>query len=452
METNKKKYGKGFWFVTGTDIFERLAYYLGRALILIFVTTSIAEGGLGLSNSTGATMQSILTACAYGLPLFTGVICDRYIGARYTTPVGMLLCAVGYFCGSIAHGPGMVYVMILCVSGGLSLFKIGPLCGRVIADKTQLDSAFSIRYTLVNIGSFIGTFALGILYKDVFAKNGVLGFAPCFRLAAVSMVLGTLWFMFGTRFMGEVGKKPFKFEKTAEELAAEAAEKAKAKEDKKHSELTTPEKKRIGAIVMVAGFSVVFWLFWYLAYLPVYYYWTEHANWMVGGYEVPVTWFDSCNALFCVILGPVMAKVWNKLASRPQGDMSIFRKTGLGIGTLGVSYLFFAALDIMRGDGKISCVWLAVFAFILTLGEMLFSPLGHSFISKYAPSRFLSTMMAVWGFATLIASISYGPLFGLTFEGGFAFKNVCFGVAIVAGVVTAILFILDKRLTALVED
>src|SRR5699024_4130170 len=116
--TAKKKYPKGFWICGCTEIFERLSYYLGRSLILIFVTASVAEGGLGLSNSQGATMQSLLTAFAYLGPLIGGVVADRWIGGRYTTPVGMLIVGIGYFCGSLATSPTMVYVMIFCVSAG----------------------------------------------------------------------------------------------------------------------------------------------------------------------------------------------------------------------------------------------------------------------------------------------------------------------------------------------
>ena len=105
-------------------------------------------------------------------------------------------------------------------------------------------------------------------------------------------------------------------------------------------------------------------------------------DWVVAGYQVPSTWFDAANSLFCVILGPVTAELWKKLAARPQGDMSLFRKTGLGIAIIGVGYLFYAAIDIMRGGEKASVLWLIVFAFLLTMGEMFFSPLGHSFIHR----------------------------------------------------------------------
>ena len=450
METKKKGYPKAFWACACTEIFERLSYYLGRSLILIFVTATVATGGLGLSDTVAANMQSNLTAFSYLLPLLGGVIVDKYIGAKYTTPIGMVIAGVGYFMGSVATSTTGVYLMIFFVSAGLALFKNGPIIGRVITDKSQMDSAFSVSYSLVNVGAFIGTCAVGILYKDVFAKDGVLGFIPCFRLAALIMVLGALWYVFVCwRFLGDTAALPFKKTMTAEEIEAEKARKASEKEAKQP--MTTVEKKRIGAIVVASIFSIIFWIFWYLGYLPVYYYWAENANWAIGGYEVPATWFDAANSMFCVILGPVVASLWKKLAARPQGDMSIFRKTALGITTIGLGYLFYILMDIVRGDGKVSVIWLLGFAFLLTLGEMFFSPLGHAFISKYSPSRYLAVMMSVWGFATFIAAKSYGYVYGVLFGGNLEFRV---GAGIVAGIafVSAIIMVLlDKKLSALVD-
>ncbi len=442
MENSKKKYGRGFWACATTEIFERLSFYLGRSLILIFVVASVAEGGLGLSDITAAKMQANMTAFSYLGGVIGGIIVDRWWGARYTTPIGMVIAGAGYFMGSIATGEGHIWLMILLVSIGLGLYKNGPVIGRVVP-KDQLDSAFSIRYTTVNVGAFIGTFALGILYKDVFAKDGVLGFAPCFRIAAVIMVLGAIWFAVNTRYMGEVGKKPFKVEKP-EEVKEEKHEKA--------APLTTKEKKRMGAIVLVSGFSVIFWVFWYLGYLPLYYHWSEHMNWTIGGWEVPVTWAESLNSVYCIILGPVMSMFWAKLTARPQGDMSLFRKTAIGIGMLALTYITMAVADIVRGDGKASMIWFVVFFFFLTLGEMFFSPLGSSFISKYAPGKYFGVMMSVWGIATFLAGKLYGNVYEFAFGGNFAFTTACFGIAAVAAVAMIVLFALDKKLSALVED
>ena len=83
---------------------------------------------------------------------------------------------------------------------------------------------------------------------------------------------------------------------------------------------------------------------------------------------------------------------------------------------------------------------------------MFFSPLGHAFISKSSPSRYLSTMMAVWGIATFISSLCYGPIYGATFEGGFDFKVIRIAIAVIAAISAIVLFALDKKLSKLVED
>ena len=126
----------------------------------------------------------------------------------------MVLVGIGYWCGSMARSVTLVYVMIFFVCAGRSLFQVSAMLGRIVVDKDRMDAAYSIRYTLMNVGGFLGTFSLGILYKDVFAVNGVFGFSACFRVAACAMFLGTIWFISGWRKIGEVGKRPFKTEKT----------------------------------------------------------------------------------------------------------------------------------------------------------------------------------------------------------------------------------------------
>ena len=69
METKKEGFPAAFWVCACTEIFERLAYYLGRSLILIFVTASVATGGLGKILSEESTEIDIYNAqlTLYGL-------------------------------------------------------------------------------------------------------------------------------------------------------------------------------------------------------------------------------------------------------------------------------------------------------------------------------------------------------------------------------------------------
>ncbi|MFV0362228.1 MAG: peptide MFS transporter [Suipraeoptans sp.] len=435
MET-KQKYPMGFYVCSLSFTFERCAYYAARWLIAVFIVAAVVDGGLGLTAADGALMSSNLVAFTYIAPVFGGIITDRWIGARYCVPVGMVLMGLGYILGAQATDKTLMYVMIALVSIGTGLFKgqISALNGRQF-DKKVLDSIFSVQYSFVNIGSFIGTTLVGIFIT----RTG--NYKMAFTLCGIVMFIGTIWFIIGSSYLGDIGKLPFKVENKEEENVKAIDIEAKP--------LTSNDKKRIAAIILVSAFSIVFWLFWYLAYMPVYYYWPEHMNWVIGGFEVPTAWFDSLNALCCITMGPLLAIVWSKLQNRAQGDMSMFKKTALGLILLGVSFGVFALADVVRGGGVANLMWIVAFGILLSLGEMVFSPLGNSFVSKWAPAKLLSVMMGVWTFATFIAAKSYGYLYA--FLETLPFAPSYFVVAAIAAVCGVILWIISGKLDKLTD-
>jgi dipeptide/tripeptide permease len=175
----------------------------------------------------------------------------------------------------------------------------------------------------------------------------------------------------------------------------------------------------------------------------------------VGGFNVPLAWFDSLNSLVCILLGPVLAALWLKLSKRPKGDMSLFKKTGLGLIFLGLAFLTLVGAEISRGVGspdtvKTSIVWIIAFGVLLSLGEMLFSPLGNSFVSKYAPKRALGVLMGVWTFATFIAGQGYGYIYKFTLQ--FDMIKVYSIIPVILFVAAALLFVFDKKLSTLIEE
>ncbi len=433
--TNKRPFG--FYVCSFAFSLERFAFYSAKWLIAVFVVATVAKGGLGLTPADGAKMSANLVAFTYAAPLIGGIISDRFIGARYLIPIGMILMGVGYLVGWQASSASMVYLMIILVSIGTGLFKrqTNAITGRLFDDPRKLDAAFSIQYSFVNFGSFFGTTIIGLLAVTK-------GYAFCFLICGIMMFIDAIWFIFGWRFLGETGKKPFKIDEHKE---------VKEKKQEETKPLTTIERKRVAAIILVSFFSVVFWVFWYLAYMPVYFYWGgDHAaaNWMIGNFQVPTIWFDSLNAFMCITLGPVLGKLWINLAKRPQGDLSMFKKTALGMLLLGLSYVIFAMADVTRGGHLAPLAWIIAFGIVLSLGEMVFSPLGNSFITKFAPARLLSSMMSVWVLAVFFAGKSYGWLYEFTLK--FKFSSVYFVIAAIAIAAGIILWLLDKKLNSLV--
>ncbi len=209
----KQKHPKGFYACCITFTFERLAFYGAKPLLLLFLITAAAEGGLGVERTDAAVMAANLTAYTYMAPLIGGVICDRWLGARYAITLGYVIMAAGYIVGYRAQGPSGVNAMIILVSIGTGFFKgnLNALIGRQYKSKELLDAAFSIQYSYVNIGAFVGSLLTGYLYLHLFKKGEVLGFRQCLLMAALWCIIGMVWFVLNWRNLQGQGIRPFKY-------------------------------------------------------------------------------------------------------------------------------------------------------------------------------------------------------------------------------------------------
>lgn len=440
--TVKRKGGLGFWVCNFAFTLERFSFYSVKWLIVQFLVASVADGGLGVAKENGASYQSFFVAFTYLAPLFGSYISDHLVGAKYLVPIGMALISLGYFFGFRADSLSDVAIMIALVSIGTGLFKpqTNSITGKLFSDPKDLDMAFSTQYSMVNLGSFIGTTSVGLI-------AGTRGYRICFLVCSIVMLVNAVMFFLGWGPLGEAGAKPFKD-------SVASTEKAKTAEPSRP--LTKIEKQRVMAIVAVSLFSSIFWIFWYLGYLPVYDHWgaTNEAkefvnmNWKLFGFTIPTSFFDSENGLLCIALGPVLGMLWARDAKRPGGGLSIFKHTALGMGILGLAFLVAALAEITRAGRPASLLWVVAFGFGMSLGEMTFSPLGNSFISKFAPGRLLSAMMAVWTFAIFIAGYSYGNLYNFISKLPFAPAN--FGIAALLIVLAAVLWGMDKKLNSLI--
>ena len=439
-----------FYMSSITFSFERAAYYSSKWLIIIYVTAAVISGGLGesglgLGKVEGAAMQSNLVAFTYLAPVLLGFIADKLIGARYLIPVGLLLMGLGYGYAGYVGSYSALWTMIILVSVGTGLFKgnLQAVVGQIFeGNQKRKDDAFSTMYSFINIGSFIGTTFVGLLYVKL-ATASANGYLQCFKIAGLICLVGAVWFVLGFKSLGDVGKHPF------------------AKGEEHHEEkvkvsrpLEKYEIRRVYSIVIISLLSVIFWIFWYLTYVILYDYMPKFIDDKVGTFTVPTSWLDSLNGLGCIILGPILGALWYKLARRPQGDWSLYKKASIALFLLGVTFGILALTEIVRGVGapetqKASILWVILFFIVMSVAEMFFSPLGASFVSKYAPKHILSIMMAVWIVATFGAAKGYSLVYELVAE--LPIVQVSLGIGGICVVVGLVVFIFEKKLASLVE-
>ena len=452
MSDNVKNNGKhwNFYMSSMTFMFERCAYYSSKWLIYFYVASVIVnngsgESGLGLGKVEGAVMQSNLVAFTYLAPVLLGFIADKLIGARYLIPVGLVLMGLGYGYAGFVGSYSSLWIMIILVSIGTGFFKgnLQAVVGRIFeGNQKRKDDAFSTMYSFINIGSFVGTTAVGVLYVKL-ATASSNGYLQCFKIAGLLCIIGAIWFVLGYKSLGEVGKRPF----------AEGEEKHETKV-KVNRSLEKYEVRRVYSIVIISLLSVIFWTFWYLTYVILYDYMPKFVDDKIGTFTVPTSWLDSLNAFACIALGPILGALWYKLANRPQGDWSLYKKASIALFFLGATFGVLALTEVSRGAGapetqKASILWVVLFFVVLSLAEMFFSPLGPSFVSKYAPKHILSIMMAVWIVATFGAAKGYGLLYAAIAE--VPIIKLSLGIGVVCVVVALLVFAFEKKLAGLVE-
>lgn len=453
---DKQKHPRGFHACCITFTFERLAFYGAKPLLLLFLITAVTKGGLGIEKTDAAIMAANLTAYTYMAPLIGGIISDRWLGARYAITLGTLLMAVGYMVGWKADSAAMVNLMIILVSIGTGFFKgnLNALIGRQYHNKEMLDSAFSLQYSYVNIGAFCGSLITGYLYLHVFNKGDVLGFRQCFFVAALFCIAGAIWFVANWGHLQGQGIKPFKY-LTDEKGNIIGSHDTPNKDTNKKVPLSKLERNRVLAIVLVSLFSVIFWLFYYQQDLALVIYMTDYVNMSIGSFAIPPSWITTTwNGLLCVALGGIMAAIWKKLAARPQGDMNMFKKVGLGFLFVGLAFGVMVVCEAVRGVGadssvKTSVVWPFMFATVITIGEMCFSPLRNAFVSKYAPKKYLSLLMGVIAISTFGAN-KLSPFVQMFIE-KFDMFPVFVGIFALLMICTALIFLTNKKLNKLVE-
>lgn len=450
--SNKKPFG--FYVCSLGYTFERAAFYTVKYMLAIWIATSVAKGGLGLTDVQAASIAADFIALTYIAPVIGGYIADYWVNPRLCVTLGMILMGIGYMIAWKAHSLPMVWVMIILVAIGTGLFKgnLSGLNGLLFTNEKELNDAFSVQYSFVNIGTFSGTTFIVLLIATT-------GFNFVFLVCALLMFVDAIWFLINLRSLGDAGKQPFKVDQRKFQTAATEAQKEseKATANKKAQPLTAGDKKRIAAIILVTLFSVVFWMVWYMSYMPIYYYFgygngaafLHRANWMIGSFKVPTSYFDSVNAIVCIILGPVFGRLWTRLSERPQGDMSMFKKTALGIMFIGFAYVAMVFGD-MVGKGNTSLWWIVLVAILMSIGEMVFSPMGNSFITKLAPAKVMGLLLGFWPIAVFFATLIYPKVYALLKTSDPSRFQMEYGVlAAIVIILGLILWFFSKKLDAL---
>jgi POT family proton-dependent oligopeptide transporter len=432
-----------------TEMWERLGYYGMRALLILYLTAAVADGGLAFDAAAAGSIYALFTSMVYLFGLPGGWIADRVIGQRRAVLVGAILIAAGYYSlalpGTYTFFGGLAMV---AVGTGLLKTNISVIVGRLYAeDDERRDAGFSVFYMGINIGALFGPFVCSYLGEKI---DWHLGFAA----AGVGMTLGLLLYLVAGRTLGDAGLHPAK----PETPAAAAAFRRQL--------VAGIVLGLVGAIIVVGMFAtgvvrleaesisnafgvlllavvLVFfgWLFftgdwtrvergrlWAIValFLAASFFWaayeqagsslnlfaernTDRTVW--SGWEFPAGWFQQVPAAFVILQAPVFAWLWIRMGKRQPSSPAKF---SLGLIFVGLGFVVMIGASLTSAGGTlVSPSWLIVTYFLHVVGEMCLSPVGLSTVTKLAPARVTSLMMGVWFLASAVGNYIGGRVAGL---------------------------------------
>lgn len=415
-----------------TEMWERFSYYGMRALLILFMTATAAEGGLGFDAATAAAIYGMYTSAVYFMAIPGGWVADRLLGQRRAVLIGGVLIAMGHY-SLAANVLPLFYAGLALIVLGTGLLKpnISTIVGQLYSPGDQRrDAGFSIFYMGINLGAFVSPLVCGYLGQRI-------GWHWGFGAAGVGMTLGLVQYVLGDARMGDAGRlreRPQNAGKLWGGVAISVLAlvvvfylfwnyrdfvmlfgtlgvfwwlMSQAE--------NSVERKRIGAIIALFVFAALFWAGFEQAGSSLNLLADRLTRNEIFGWEFPSSFFQSVNPLLIIALAPVFAVVWTWLGPRQP---SIPAKFFYGLLFLALGFLVVAIgssfLPTGQASGaRISPMWLTVLYLLHTIGELCLSPVGLSAVTKLAPARLVGSMMGVWFLASAVGNFIGGRVAGL---------------------------------------
>lgn len=438
--STKTSHPKALYTLFATEMWERFSYYGMRALLTLYLTAELANGGFGLSREESLTMYAIFTGLVYLTPILGGWVADKFLGKRKTVYIGGLVMAVGQFL--LAASAFLVHSLdpetrLFVFNFGLGVLIIGngffkPNISTIVGDfyddnDPRKDSAFNIFYMGINLGAILGPFIAGALGENVDWGYGYLS-------AGIGMIIGVLWMKSREATLEDKGLPPNTPEgklvldsKDWRDIIVYAISLIIATlaivylwgmlSDDIASIITyigfvvgilglgyiifqgtngSAEWSRMIVILVLAFFNIAFWAGFEQAGGTMNLFAKENTDRLIFGWDMPATWFQNINPIAILIFAPIFSIMWLKLdAMKFNPRTPIKFAIGLFLGAAAF-WIMTQASNAADGGNLVSPWWLVVVYVVLTLGELMLSPIGLSMITKLAPRKLVSVVMGLW--------------------------------------------------------
>ncbi|MFC0675880.1 peptide MFS transporter [Brachybacterium hainanense] len=417
------------------ETWERFSFYGMQGILAIYMYFEVAQGGLGIPATTATGIVGAYGGAVYVFCIIGALVSDRLLGPERTLFFSGALIMLGHIALALLPGvPGLV-IGLLCVaigSGGLKATAATLVGSLYEVNDARRDAGFSIYYMGVNIGGLIGPLLTGLAQKE-------WGFHLGFGIAAIGMALGLTQYALTRRNLPRTASTipdPLPRSKyalwisvalfvvllvvglvltgtiTPENLAnimvgiSACGAIALFSILLASRKITADERARVFAFIPMFIGTAAFFALFQQQFTVITLYSDTRMNRSILGWEMPISWAQSFNPFFIILLAPVFAALWTKLGRRQPTTPAKF---ALGIILMGAAFLLFLPMVPMA---SVPVLWVAMIMLVATMGELSISPVGLSLATRLAPAAFPVMMMALYNLSVALGTALSGSLAG----------------------------------------
>ena len=412
-----------------TEMWERFSFYGLKALLILFMTAAVTQGGLGFTDQRAGNVIGWYGFGVYASAIFGGLLADKVFGQYRSVLLGGIIIALGHFSMAVPTVPTFYLGLCLIVVGtGLLKPNASTMVGALYdpADARR-DAGFSIFYVGINVGAFVAPLIVGTLGQKV---NWHVGFA----CAGVGMIIGLIQYVAGKSRLLPALQRLGQTERHA------------APSTEPWWRFSRAEWGRVAAIAVLFVFSSIFWGAFEQASSSLNLFADRLTRNTAFGYAFPSTWYQSLNSMFMILgLAPLIGSLWVRMGPKQPSSPVKF---ALGLFFVGLGFALIVPAAKMTQQGVlVSPWWLIGLYFLHTIGELCLSPVGLSLVTKLAPQRIVGAMMGLWFLSIAVGNKLAGMAGGL-FE-SLPLPKLFGAVALAAFVAAVILLMLTPWLRKL---
>ena len=432
--SNRKIHPKALFALFMVELWERFSYYGMRALLILYMTASVIDGGFAFDDAKAYGIYGAYGALVYLTPLIGGFFADKLVGFRKAIVWGAILMAIGQFTlflsGNANEVSFYIGLAVLVVGNGFFKPNISSMIGRFYeeGDKRR-DGAFTLFYMGINMGAFLAPLTCGAIGENEGWQYG-------FLTAGIGMVIGYLVFVWGSKqgIYEDVGNGPdveldkpiipglsnkmlpavstiimiilastlIVYNDIVDIILVLLAVLVIGYLLYEAGKMELQAKQRIWVVVVLLFFTTVFWTFFELAGSALSLFTARNVDRSLFGYEIKTTFFQSFNPLFIMLFAPIFSWVWIKLSNANKEPAAPY-KFGMGLLLLGLGFLALNLGGASATAGMIPAMFMVLLYLLHTIGELTLSPVGLSLVTKLSPRHMVGFLMGIWLLSSSLA-------------------------------------------------